>query len=398
MSAVPRGAASLINISFVRKPLLVCSILIAATVPAATALAALATAASTLFESMPFILATSALATVSPAFGRRLGALIGCGCGGGPSARSLPATVAAWLMLGPVVALARFTAAFLAAEIALRPPTASCRLDPKPDILSALRQVFPYAICAGAFLHIASTYVDTSARIAAPVALTAGLLLGFFAAPCALGTVTLAAVLVRLQPLVALGILSIGGIADFTAVSARPAPGSSHDAPGYLLCALACGAVAAHHGDALVHPRFTVPLWICAATCAYLAWRHRASRAGASPRLAPALMLATLLLGSPVPSYHATETTLSNAFAGEHVEFTGVVTTTGNRFTLVRYAIMCCRADARPIAVRLHEQPHLVPGSWVHASGTIVREDAELALKVQRIQQVAPPGDPFVYL
>lgn len=380
-----------------RKRLLVCSILALATVPVATAQAALATAASTLFESMPFILAGSAIAAASPWLGRRLVATLGCGCGGGPAARSLPAAAATWLMLGPVIALARFTAAFFMAEIALRPSRASCAGDSDADVLTVLGHLLPYAVCAGALLHIASTYLDDAAPIAAPLALTAGLLLGFFASPCALGTVVIATALCRTQPLVALGILSIGGIADASAMRRPQTHESSHDWLAYVLCALACATVALHHGDALVHPRFTQALWVCAAACGYLSWHHRSSIGGASSRLAPAVMLASLLVGAPAPSYRATETTLTNAFAGEHLDFTGIVTNADGRCALVRYAIVCCRADAQPIAVRLHARRRLASGSWMRASGTLIRADGELLMQVQRIGQVAPPADPFVY-
>ncbi len=380
-----------------RKPLLVCSVVLVATLPVATVEAALTTAASILFESMPFILAGAALAAAPPAFGRRLIAIFGCGCGAGPSAQSLPAAAAAWLMLGPLIALSRFTASLLVAELALRPRAASCARNNNSDILSALRQLLPYALGAGALLHLASTYIDTSVRIAVPLAVLIGLLLGFFASPCALGTVAFATALLTPQPFVALGVLSIGGIADSSALRARQTHGRAHHPLAYLLCALACGAVAAHHGHGFIHPRFTQATWVCAAACALLAWRHRASRGGASAMLAPAIMLASVLLGAPVPSYHASETTLISAFAGEQLDFTGMVASAGGRYALVRYAILCCRADAQPIAVRLNGHWRLNAGTWMRASGILVRERGNLSLQVNNLRQVAAPADPFVY-
>ncbi|MDQ6932313.1 MAG: hypothetical protein M3160_03955 [Candidatus Eremiobacteraeota bacterium] len=283
------------------------------------------------------------------------------------------------------------------AEIALRPSRTSCGHDGADDILTVLRHLLPYAACAGGLLHIASTYVDNAAPIGAPLALAGGLLLGFFTSPCALGTVVIAAALCRTQPLAALGILSVGGIADVSTLRRPQAREASHDWLAYVLCALACAGVAMRHGDALVHPRFTQPLWACAASCAYLSWRHRSASGGGSPRLAPTVMLASLLVGAPAPSYQATETTITNAFAGEHLDFIGMVTNAGGRCALVRYAIVCCRADAQPIVVRLHGRTRLATGSWMRASGTLVEANGELSLQLQRIRHVAPPADPFVY-
>lgn len=332
--------------SVMRKPLLVCSVVIIATLPVATVEAALTTAASILFESMPFILAGAALAVASPSLGREMVAMFGCGCGAGPSARSLPAAAATWLTLGPLIALSRFIAALLVARLALRPRGASCSHNNDTAILSTLGHLVPYALGAGALLHIVSTYVNTGAPIGVPLALMLGVLLGFFASPCALGTVALAATLLAAQPFVALGILCIGGIAYSSALHARETQKQAHDPLAYALCALACGAVAAHHGAGMVHPRFIPALWICAAACVLLAWQHRASHGEAGARLGPAIMLASALLGAPAPTYHASETTMTSAFTGEHLDFTGMVVSAGGR---TRWYVMrlCAAAQTR---------------------------------------------------
>ena len=76
---------------------------------------ALATSASALFEAAPFLLA----GIVAARFLRHPHAVayLGCGCAAGPSARSLPAAAATWLLFGPLVAVARFAAALVVARL-----------------------------------------------------------------------------------------------------------------------------------------------------------------------------------------------------------------------------------------------------------------------------------------
>src|SRR5579863_5375753 len=78
----------------------------------------MATSASALFEAAPFLLAGIVVAR----FLRHPQAVayLGCGCAAGPSARSLPATAATWLLFGPLVAVARFAAAVVVARLLRR--------------------------------------------------------------------------------------------------------------------------------------------------------------------------------------------------------------------------------------------------------------------------------------
>ncbi len=380
-----------------RKPLIACSLVLVAAIPAPATQAALATAASTLFESTPFILAGAVFAALSPALGHRIMPFMGCGCGGGPSARSIPAAAASWLLLNPVIAVTRFAAAFFVAELRLRMVPHSCVHRDGLDLLGTLWEILPYALCSGSLIHVTSAFFDASAGLSVPLAVLMGAVLAFFASPCALGTVAMAAVLVKVQPAVAAGVLAVAGIADLRTMRPPRASKQWNDPLAYLLWSFACAAAALHHGGSLLNPRFTPALWLCAATCACLAWRWRAGKPRRVARIAPALMLAGLLAGAPVPAYHATETTLANAFSGERIDFTGVVTSTGGHCALVRYAIMCCRADAQPIAIRLSGQMHPTPGNWMRAWGSLVTENGGFALRVHGIAPVAPPTDPFVY-
>jgi hypothetical protein len=154
--------------------------------------------------------------------------------------------------------------------------------------------------------------------------------------------------------------------------------------------------VAAHRGTGIVHPYLAYALWPCAVTAAYCAYRFRGESC-ARLRLAPAIMLAGAIVAAPPPEYHATETTLADAFAGEHLDFTGMLTRTGNAATLVRYAITCCRADAAPIVVRLSKAPPAALHGWVHARGVMLQQGNDLRLQVQRLSSIPAPADPFVY-
>ncbi len=88
-------------------------------------------------------------------------AYLGCGCGTGPSARSLPATAAAWLVFGPLVAVARF----LAAVVVARWTVAQNRHDP-PELLDELGALVPAALVAGAVTEL-TALADVS-RFARP--------------------------------------------------------------------------------------------------------------------------------------------------------------------------------------------------------------------------------------
>jgi len=218
----------------------------------------------------------------------------------------------------------------------------------------------------------------------------------FLMAPCALGGVGFAAALRTVMPTAAAGFLCIAGIVDVRAWIRRTAPAHAHDAFAYVLFALACAIVAVHRGGGLLNPKLALALWPCAVGGAYAAYRFRGEQS-ARLRIAPAIMLAGAFLAAPLPAYHATETTLADAFAGERVDFTGVLTRTGNAATLVRYAITCCRADAAPIVVRLLDSPPRSAHGWMHARGMLVSRGSELRLRAASLTPIAAPADPFVY-
>ncbi len=361
-------------------------IAIAAIAPQTT-MALCAGAVSVLLESLPY-LAVAALC--SPLAGRYTHALVayaGCGCATGPSARSIPAAVATAAIFGLPVAIARVAAA-----------TAMSRFvrghdhDARIDVLGEVASLIPAALLSASIMLMLPSLALHS--LPGPLLFVGGALLGVVASPCALGGVALAASLHATAPFAGAGVLCTAGIVPN--VWRRRTHAALHDPWTYALFSLACALVAARHGGALVHPRMTIPLALTAFACLLFAWRFRACNAG-SPRFLAASVLAVVVIGAPVPAYHVTETTLADGFAGEHMDFTGIAVAENGASALVRYAITCCRADAAPVALALDRNLARVKGRWMHASGTLERNGAELRLRVDRLDPVTPPADPFVY-
>lgn len=353
--------------------------------------ALLVTSAATLFESAPFVLAALVLTHMPVRWNARIDAYLGCGCGVGPSARSLPAAAATCLVFGPLVAGARLAAATLLERLQ-RSARRECA-HAAPSLLSELHLIVPVAALGSS----AALLLPALAGMHAPraVAFAAGAAAAFVMAPCALGTVGFAAALRTAWPAAAIGFLCVAGIADVRAWIRRRTVHAAHDAFAYGLFSLACALVAARGGAGLVHPKLALALWPCAIAGVVLACRFRSQQCSAM-RIAPIVMLAGALFAAPMPEYHATETSLADAFAGERIDFTGALTRTGTAATLVRYAITCCRADAAPIVIRLLHAPPRLSG-WVHARGVLVARGSELMLRTQALQPIPAPADPFVY-
>ncbi|HEY6326056.1 MAG TPA: hypothetical protein VIW73_06005 [Candidatus Cybelea sp.] len=353
---------------------------------------ALATSASALVEATPFVFAGVVLGCVL----RRGGSVVahlGCGCGSGPSARSLPAAAATYLIFGPVVAAARYCAALLVAR-ALRSRCEAPDADARPHPLAELSALLPAALMAGAAAQLLGGF--DAARLPPLAGAAIGAALGFAAAPCGLGAVALAGALRVHAPATAAAFLCVAGILDLRALRPRSHVQTGDDVLAYALLAAASSIVAWRHGDALVHPALALPLWVCAAAALVCAACHR-RRTCATARIAPGLMLAGALIGAPPPTYHATETTLTEVFPGESLSFAGVLTCNDGACALVRYAITCCRADAAPVVVRLSAAPRYAPGTWLRANGRIDETRGDLRLVAQSVERIAPPADPFVY-
>lgn len=351
-----------------------------------TAMTVAASAVSVLFESLPYLAIATVLTPLVGRFEHLLVAYAGCGCGAGPAARSLPAAVATAALFGAPIAVARV---LLASAIARNAPGHE---HADSDLFAEVVGLVPPALLAASMLQLVPILPLHSVH---PMLLwLIGALLGFVASPCALGGVALAASLRASAPVAALGVLCTAGIVP--SVLRRRAHTTMHDPLAYALLAIACGLIAAHHGGALVHPRMTFPIALCALYCAILAWRCRTKSAHV-PRWIATAALVVVIVGAPAPIYRATETTLADAFAGERVDFSGVAVHVRHDSALVRYAITCCRADAAPVALALDRNLAALNGRWLRARGTLERDGPQLRLHVDALTPIAPPLDPFIY-
>jgi hypothetical protein len=346
----------------------------------------LACAAGIALEALPYLAASTVLATLVGTRSRAFAAFLGCGCGNGAAARSLPAAAVTAALFGAPVALARVAAASLIAW----KRTHKEHEDHADGVLAGIQRLALPALLAGAIAAFVPATLLTALPKAA--AFCAGALLGVVASPCVFGGVALAASLRAHAPWACAGVLCTAGMFDLRALHRYISFKEGRAA--YAFLAAACALVAIRHGAMLVHPRMTIPLAATAVFCAVLVLRRSPERSRAALAASCAL-LAAVVIGAPVPEYTASETTLADAFAGERVRFTGVALTQGNRTALVRYAITCCRADAQPVALLLDRR--VDAGQWITASGTLVSTAGSLRLHVARIARVTPPADPFVY-
>jgi hypothetical protein len=371
------------------------AVAVAAAVPPGLLFGALATAASALFEATPFALAGIVLGRLAPR--ANAAAFFGCGCGRGPSARSIPALAATWIVFGPFVAIARFLAAVLVAHVTRSRSQhggADDALHGRPHLLGELAALLPSAIVAGA---VGQLQIFGSASHFWPFAQAAsGALLGFAASPCGIGAAAVGGALYQRSPLAAAAFLCVAGIVDLRAIARRPHREPEPDAFAFALLALALAIVGWRRGGTLVHPSLAMALLACAAACGTTALRY-GRRHDRRCLPAPALMLAGAFAAVPPPAYHATETTLADAFPGERLTFTGTLVRTPRSAALVRYAMTCCRADASPVVVRLSAAPAFDDGTWLRADGSVAIIDGATQLVARRIDRIAPPADPFTY-
>lgn len=351
-----------------------------------------AAAAGVLLESTPFLIAS---VWVGRMFNARCEwiALLGCGCGTGPSARSLPAAAAAWFVFGPVVAIARVAAAIAVGTILHKARRDAHSVDQtQPTLLGALESLLPSALLAGAVTQVLAR-IDF-AHFTVVGELLAGLLLGS-AAPCGIGAIAVASALHTRAPLAAAAYLCVAGIADVRTIGTRCAhQRREHDALSYAMLAVSLAIIVARHGGALVHPKFSVVLGVRAFVAAIFGLRYRRQRARF---FAPAIVLLAALAGGAPPSCRATETTVGDLFPGERLSFTGRLTRDSGHDALVRFAITCCRADAAPIVIRLAAPLRFPAGAWVRANGFVIDRDGQLCLLPQTVARIDAPSDPFIY-
>jgi hypothetical protein len=347
-----------------------------------------ASAAAVVLECLPYLAASALAATLLHGRAPTLLAYLGCGCEGGPSARSIPAAIATALLFGPLLALARLVIAALIARRFAHPAH-----EHGTTLADALVSLAPIALLAASAAAIASSLGIASQPII--VQLIFGLVLGACASPCALGGIALASSLHTASPFASYAVLATAGFIDIRRWLPRSTT-AGHDALAYTLVA-GSAAMAVYHGGAqLVNPRLTPALFACVPYFAILAFRAR-GRKNAAARVTAAALSAAVVIGAPTPTYRATETTLSDTFAGESIEFTGRYVRTGSNAFVERYAITCCRADAAPIALELAQPLGARDTTWTTVVGSIATIDGRNVLRVRSYRAIPPPPDPFIY-
>jgi putative membrane protein len=80
---------------------------------------------------------------------------------------------------------------------------------------------------------------------------------------------------------------------------------------------------------------------------------------------------------------------------GRAVELTGFVSRTGRPFTLSRFYITCCVADAVPVGVRVRGGGAR-RDEWLEVTGVLERGRREWIVRATRIERVEPPSDPYL--
>jgi len=379
-------------------PLCVVLALIASLPPASFA-GALASAAGTVVEALPFVLGAALLPRVRAL---RLLPSLGCGCGGTlPAALALPALVLTWLSFGPAVTLARASAGLLL--FALRRTNARRRLDESAGSAEPSRDPLAELSTFALSAFMASLLGELIRANAVPLHGPSGDALSFALggiagaiAPCATAGIGAALALRAADPWAAFGLLATSG---FFTPRASPRCGEAHDARlPYALLAAGCAILLVRGTHGFLNPRFAlvVPAGaLLAASCAL----HRIPTRGALRLAAPAMLLGALAFGSP-PPHEMAATIPVDLYPGRSLAFTGRIAAqpAGTATTLVRFAILCCRADAQQLSLTLDRRLSFARGSWVDVHGTVIAAHRGLVLRVDSARIVAVPSDPYLYL
>jgi hypothetical protein len=357
--------------------------LLALTLPPDALRGALASAAASVFEATPFVLGAAFL----PKRLARLAPLLACGCGGPLPGALAPAAIGlCWIAFGPWVALARTAAALVAVRLVRRPAGLE---DERADPLEALASV---AACGFTGTLLAGWLSRTT--IAAPFGILGGAAAGALL-PCPVASLALAAAIGGPSRWAAAGLLLTAGLVRAPRAPARSCPGAHRTArAAYAGVAVACAYVWCLDGHGFLNPRLIALPFCGALLAATSAIRHQRSaiRYG---WLVPAVLIASLIAGSPLPTQTATTLPLG-LYPGASLDFTGIV---GNRGTRVsRATIVCCRADATMLSVSLAQPLRLPDGVWVHVRGTMKATRTGLRLAVASASFIRAPVDPYAYM
>lgn len=366
-----------------------------AIVPPVSLAGALAAAAGTLFEALPFVVGAALLPRV-----RVLKFLpsLACGCGGVlPAALALPALALTWISFGPVVAVARTAVALSVVFIRLRRPSAP-RLA-AADERDPLAELTTLALASGSASLVAELIrahvVLAHSLVGAAASLSLGAFIGIIA-PCATSGIGAAIALRAADPWATFGLLATSGI--FSLHTPRIAAPHVRDARfAFGLLGFACLMVWSCGTHGFLNPRFALVLPTGALAASIAAIRRTPTRSIVS-FAAPAMVLGALVLGSP-PPLDSTATVPVDLYPGRSVTFMGrIARSDSSSTTLVRSAILCCRADAEQLSLTLDRRLDAKVGAWVDVRGIAATRARNLILRVERARVVTPPKDPYLYL
>jgi uncharacterized protein DUF1980 len=366
-----------------------------ASVPPVSLAGALAAAAGTLFEALPFVVGAALLPRV-----RLLKFLpsLACGCGGVlPAALALPALALTWISFGPVVSVARAAAALIVLFVRLRRSSAP-RLEAAVE-RDPLAELTTLALASGLASLVAELIrahvVLAHGLVGAAASLSLGAVIGIIA-PCATSGLAAAIALRAADPWAAFGLLATSGI--FSLHTLRLAAPQVRDARfAFALLGFVCLIVWARGTHGFLNPRFGLVLPSGALLASIAAIRRTPTRSSVS-FAAPAMVLSALVLGSP-PPLDSTATVPVDLYPGRSVAFTGrIARSDSSTTTLVRSALLCCRADAQQLSLTLDRRLAAKPGMWVDVRGVAVARNRSLVLRVDSIRVVTPPEDPYLYL
>ena len=86
---------------------------------------------------------------------------------------------------------------------------------------------------------------------------------------------------------------------------------------------------------------------------------------------------------------------------GAEVDLRGFVTHPKNAkegtFSLTRFYISCCAADAVPYSVPIEAGEDLADDTWLHITGTLVRGKSGFVVKPTAIEEIQEPSSPYLY-
>ena len=84
---------------------------------------------------------------------------------------------------------------------------------------------------------------------------------------------------------------------------------------------------------------------------------------------------------------------------GLELELTGFVThsgTSGGTFSLTRFYVSCCAADAVPYSVAVASEADYEDDTWLQVTGELARREGALVLVGREVREVAAPKDPYL--